>query len=87
MEVSFHPKEEDGFYEIDLGAQLYGEAELYSFLSDFSKCPPMKKIIDVAFYLETFIRYQEYKSKKRYQKLIMKFDRLASFLDLDKDPV
>ena len=47
----------------------------------------MKKVIDAAFYSETLIRHQERKSKKRHQELTVKFDRLASFLGLDKDPV
>ena len=65
-EVSFHLEEEDGFYKADLGAQLYSEAKLYSSSSDFFKRPSMKKVIDVAFYSETFIRYQKRKSKKHY---------------------
>jgi hypothetical protein len=86
-EASFHPEEEDGFHEADPGAQLHGEAEPHSSSPDFPKRPPMKKVIDAAFYSETLIRHQKRKSKKRHQELTMKFDRLASFLGLDKDPI
>ncbi len=86
-EASFHPEEEDSFQEADPGAQLHGETEPHSSSPDFPKRPPMKKVIDAALYSETLIRHQERKSKKRHQELTAKFDRLASFLGLDKDPV
>jgi hypothetical protein len=87
LKTSFHPEEEDGFHKADPSAQLYSEAKPYSSLPDFPKRPPMKKVIDAAFYSEMFIRHQEHKSKKHHQKLIVKFDRLANFLGLNKDPV